>query len=247
MFAPAHHAATRYVVPVRKELGGAHDLQLPRPADQPGRRDAPAHRRRPTRATSSTMAGALARLGADRALVVSSDDGLDELSTSAPTQVVEVDGEGIERYVGRARGRRARRARRPRTSPAARREDNAATTRAILAGEPGPARDLALLNAGAAIYAGGARRLARRRRRRAARGRSTRAPRPRALERYVALERGAGRRGVSVLERIVEATREEVAPPARAGAARRARARGRPRAPRRAAVRRGARRARASR
>src|ERR671925_719137 len=45
------------------------------------------------------MAGALARLGVDRALVVSSEDGLDEMSTSAPTRVVEVNGNAIERYV----------------------------------------------------------------------------------------------------------------------------------------------------
>ena len=45
------------------------------------------------------MAGALARLGVDRALVVSSEDGLDEMSTSAPTHVVEVNGDAIERYV----------------------------------------------------------------------------------------------------------------------------------------------------
>ena len=101
-----------------------------------------------------TIAGALARLGAERALVVSSADGLDELSTSAPTRVVEVGGDGLRTYevtpeeVGLARSD-------PEAFGAGLPEANAATTRRILAGEQGPERDLALLNAGAAIYAGG--------------------------------------------------------------------------------------------
>jgi anthranilate phosphoribosyltransferase len=87
-------------------------------------------------------------------LLVSSEDGLDEMSTSAPTHVVEVNGDEIRRYavapgdVGIAvwptdaiRG----------GTP----EQNAAVTLAILSGQDGPPRDLALLNAGAAIYAGG--------------------------------------------------------------------------------------------
>ena len=75
------------------------------------------------------IAGALARLGARRALVVSSADGLDELSTSGATHVVEVDGDGLRSYeltpedVGlersALRGRRGRHAGRQRGDDAA--------------------------------------------------------------------------------------------------------------------------------
>jgi anthranilate phosphoribosyltransferase len=103
------------------------------------------------------MAGALAALGTEHALLVSSHDGLDELSISAPTRVVEVrDGE-ISTYdvapadVGLAVA--------PAESvPGGDPRENAETAQRIFAGETGPtrpARDLALLNAGAAIYAGG--------------------------------------------------------------------------------------------
>src|SRR3954449_1235295 len=97
MFAPAHHAATRFVVPVRKELAVRTIFNFLGPLTNPAgaRRQLigvsdPAYLER--------MAGALARLGCDRALVVSSADGLDEMSTSAPTHVVEVDGDQLRRY-----------------------------------------------------------------------------------------------------------------------------------------------------
>jgi anthranilate phosphoribosyltransferase len=100
------------------------------------------------------IAGALARLGAERALVVSSADGLDELSTSGATRVVELTGGELRTYdvtpeeVGLARSAYE-------DVAGGTPEANAATTRRILAGESGPARDLAVLNAGAAIYAAG--------------------------------------------------------------------------------------------
>jgi len=153
MFAPAHHQATRYVVPVRKELAVRTIFNFLGPLTNP------AGARRQLIGVSDPafierMAGALARLGVDRALVVSSEDGLDEMSTSAPTHVVEVNGDAVERYVVDAQdvGLELSSAD---AITGGRPEVNAATTRAILAGEPGPARGLALLNAGAAIYAGG--------------------------------------------------------------------------------------------
>jgi anthranilate phosphoribosyltransferase len=76
------------------------------------------------------------------------------MSTSAPTHVVEVNGDAVERYVVTPQdvGLELN----PRDAVAGGSpEANAATTRAILAGEPGAARGLALLNAGAAIYAAG--------------------------------------------------------------------------------------------
>ncbi len=89
------------------------------------------------------MAGALARLGTDRALLVSSEDGLDELSTSGVTHVVEVNGEQIERYAvsphrrrsdpvaaGGRRGRHARaQRRRDRGDPGRRARARRATSR----------------------------------------------------------------------------------------------------------------------
>jgi anthranilate phosphoribosyltransferase len=153
MFAPAHHAATRHVVPVRKELAVRTIFNLLGPLTNP------AGARRQVVGVSDpayleSLAGALARLGVERALVVSSEDGLDEMSTSAPTHVVEVNGEVIERYVVAPEDAGLVTAD-PAGIVGGTPEENAATTRAILGGERGPRRDLAVLNAGAAIYAGG--------------------------------------------------------------------------------------------
>jgi anthranilate phosphoribosyltransferase len=153
MFAPAHHGATRFVVPVRKELAVRTIFNFLGPLTNP------AGATRQVIGVSDpafleVMAGALARLGADRALVVSSADGLDELSTAGATHVVEVDAGELRRYdvtpeeAGLSRSTYEEVAGGP---P----EANALTTRRILAGEPGATRDLAALNAGAAIYAAG--------------------------------------------------------------------------------------------
>ena len=153
MFAPAHHQATRYVVPVRRELAVRTIFNFLGPLTNP------AGATRQLIGVSDpeyleTMAGALALLGTKHALLVASQDGLDELSISAPTLVVEVIGQDVRSYsvapedVGLAQ---ARAEEIPGGDPA----ENAATTRGILAGERGASRDLAVLNAGAAILAGG--------------------------------------------------------------------------------------------
>ena len=153
MFAPMHHGATRFVVPVRRELAVRTIFNFLGPLTNP----AGASRQLigvSDPAFLETIAGALARLGARKALVVSSADGLDEMSTSGTTRVVEVDGDQLRAYeiapedVGLAR-----------TDSDAigggTPDVNAETTRRIFAGEPGPERDLAALNAGAAIYVAG--------------------------------------------------------------------------------------------
>jgi anthranilate phosphoribosyltransferase len=156
MFAPAHHQATRYVVPVRAQLAVRTSFNflgpLTNPAGAPRQLIGVAD---PT--YLERMAGALALLGTEHALLVSSHDGLDELSISAPSYVVEVlDGE-ISSYdvapadVGLAVAPAEE-------VPGGDPQQNADTARRIFSGETGPtrpARDLAVLNAGAAIYAGG--------------------------------------------------------------------------------------------
>jgi len=153
MFAPAHHQATRYVMPVRRELAVRTIFNFLGPLTNP----AGATRQLigvSDPAYLETMAGALALLGTRHALLVSSEDGIDELSISARTRVVEVVGDELRGYTVSPEDVSLERASAeavPSGGPA----ENAETARRIFAGERGPARDLAVLNAGAAIYAGG--------------------------------------------------------------------------------------------
>jgi anthranilate phosphoribosyltransferase len=153
MFAPAHHGATRHVVPVRKALGVRTIFNLLGPLTNPagagrqviGVSDA---------GFLETLAAALARLGARKAMVVASADGLDELSTSGTTRVVEVDEGEVRTYEVDPEDAGLRRSD-PGEISGGTPEANAEVTRRVLAGDGGPARDLAVLNAGAAIYVGG--------------------------------------------------------------------------------------------
>jgi anthranilate phosphoribosyltransferase len=153
MFAPAHHQATRFVVPVRRALAVRTIFNFLGPLTNP------AGATRQVIGVSDpayleTMAGALALLGTRHALLVSSQDGLDELSISGPTHVLEVQGEEVRSYeitpqdVGLPEAPAE-------AIPGGDPEANAETTRRIFAGADGPTRDLAALNAGAAIYAAG--------------------------------------------------------------------------------------------
>jgi anthranilate phosphoribosyltransferase len=153
MFAPKHHSAMRYVVPVRKALAVRTIFNFLGPLTNPaGARRQVIGVSDPTKI--ETMAGALGKLGTDRALVVSSADGLDEFSVSGATRVVELrEGRlstyevtpqevGLEPAADGAVG-------------AGTPEENARVLRGVLAGEGGTERALAVMNAAAAIYVGG--------------------------------------------------------------------------------------------
>jgi anthranilate phosphoribosyltransferase len=154
MFAPRHHKAMAHVVPVRKQLAVRTIFNFLGPLTNPagaGRQLLGVSNRH----YQETIAEALVGLGSERAMVVAAEDGLDELSIGARTRVIEVkDGGTEEHYVepgdfGLATAELEQVAG---GTP----EENAAASRAVLAGEAGPHRDLVLLNAGAAIYVGGA-------------------------------------------------------------------------------------------
>ena len=153
MFAPAHHPAMKHVIPVRKELAVRTIFNFLGPLTNP------AGARRQLIGVSDRrfldfVAAALGELGCEHALVVASDDGLDELSVSGPTHVVELRGGAISasvvtpESVGLAVS--------PQDAVAAGTpEKNAGIARRVLAGDGGAERDLTVLNAGAAIYVGG--------------------------------------------------------------------------------------------
>ena len=153
MFAPAHHRATRHVVPVRKELGVRTIFNFLGPLTNP----AGATRQLVGVIDPSYMeliAGALERLGTRHAMIVSSTDGLDELSICAETRVIEVADGATRAYTTSPEEVGLERADHSRVrggTPA----ENAAITRAVLEGEPGAPRALVAFNAGAALMVAG--------------------------------------------------------------------------------------------
>jgi anthranilate phosphoribosyltransferase len=153
LFAPAFHPAMRHAQPARLELKMRTVFNLLGPLTNPAGASvqivgAPSPR------AASLMAEALAALGLERGFVVHGSDGLDEITTTGPTLVFEIRG-----------GEVARRTVSPEDFgvPRAALEDlkggdaaaNSEIARAILAGAAGRKRDVALVNAAAALVAAG--------------------------------------------------------------------------------------------
>lgn len=153
LFAPAHHQATRHAVGPRKELGLRTMFNLLGPLTNPAL--AP----RQVMGVFSPrwpepIAEVLKQLGSAHVMVVHSDDGLDELSIAAPTQVAELKDGRVSPWTLK-----------PETYGIDRQsmqslvvndaDQSLALIKSALSGEPGPAHDIVALNSGAAIYVAG--------------------------------------------------------------------------------------------
>ena len=157
-FAQRFHPAMRFVGPVRKDLGVPTVFNFLGPLINPART-----RRQlvgvSDPAMAPIMAGVFGATGSRHALIVHADDGLDELSVTSPSQVLEVRGDGtgdFEVTGWRVDPREFGLA--PATMADLRGGDaafNAAVIRSVLEGERGARRDIGVLNAAAALVAAG--------------------------------------------------------------------------------------------
>lgn len=153
MFAPNHHSAMRHAAPVRRELGVRTLFNLLGPLTNP----AGAKRQIMGvfhRDLTSILAKVLQSLGSQHVMVVHGADGMDEISFSGDTQVAELKDGSISEYVLNPSqfGFALHDVKSIRVQDAVQSAD---MVRAVLAGENIPARDIVLLNAGAAIYIAG--------------------------------------------------------------------------------------------
>jgi anthranilate phosphoribosyltransferase len=153
IFAPSYHPAMKHAMPIRRELPIRTSFNLLGPISSP------AGVRRQLLGVAEErllplMAGALARLDTDRALVVHSGDGLDELSLAGPNRAMLVEGRMVgelEIDPGPLGLRRASRD----ALAGGDAQLNSAIAMSVLGGEPGAARDVVVLNAGAALFVAG--------------------------------------------------------------------------------------------
>ena len=153
LFAPAHHGAMKHAIGPRRDMAVRTIFNVLGPLTNPA-----GALRQVIGVFAGELVEPLARvlgeLGSEHVMVVHSEDGLDELSLGAPTRVAELRDGAVRTFALDARDLGFARA--PVESitvdsPAA----SLAMIRAVLAGEPGPAADITVLNAAAAVYVSG--------------------------------------------------------------------------------------------
>jgi len=153
MFAPNHHSAMKYAAPVRKALGVRTIFNLLGPLTNP----ASAQRQVMgvfDQSLTAKLAQALHRLGSEHVLVVHGADGMDEISFTGDTYIAELkDGKVTEYTVNPKQfGLDEHQLETIQVQTA---DESKAMIMAVLQGQKGAARDIVLLNAGAAIYVSG--------------------------------------------------------------------------------------------
>ena len=153
LFAPKFHSAMKHAIGPRREMGVRTVFNLLGPLTNPAGA--------PNQVIGvfseqwvEPLAEVLQKLGSEHVLVVHAEDGMDEISVGAPTRVAELKDGRVRVFTiqpeqfGFVRGDVKKLAV---TSPA----ESLAIIQNVLANQPGPARDIVVLNAGAAIYVAG--------------------------------------------------------------------------------------------
>jgi len=151
MFAPRHHSAMKHAIGPRKEMGVRTIFNILGPLTNPAGA--------PNQLLGvfadelvEPLAEVLAKLGSHHVLVVHAEDGMDEISIGAPTHVAELKKGVISSYTLTPEQFNLPRADIQQLAVSSATE-SLAIIRAVLDDQPGPARDIVVLNAGAAIYA----------------------------------------------------------------------------------------------
>ncbi len=153
MFAPKHHGAMKHAIGPRKEMGIRTIFNVLGPLTNPAEA--------PNQVLGvfdvkwlDPLANVLKQLGSQHVLVVHADDGMDEISIQSATQVAELKNGEIIRYTvtpeqfGMERGTIE-------AITASDAQQSLTIIKQVFSNQAGPARDIVLLNAGAAIYASG--------------------------------------------------------------------------------------------
>lgn len=153
LYAPLLHGAMKYAIGPRRQIGIRTIFNILGPLTNPAGARAQVVGVYEARLTE-VLARVLGRLGSERAFVVHGKDAMDEISITGETQISELKNGRVETYSVSPEDFGLRRTRLEDIS-GGNADDNAGIIRRILDGEKGPRRDIACLNAAAAIVAGG--------------------------------------------------------------------------------------------